>query len=152
MGEMNEEVMLARARLDDIVDHLRIVAADGDTQNSWLHPCGWTRKEPYVHVPPAGRAGCMSVDELYVGLTDLWPQWRAVLLPVLTPAIEGGLNELLVRFKRLDEAAWVDELETLDRPEWADMRRAAERTIVIIQLESPAGNGENAPDLPMAPS
>jgi hypothetical protein len=152
MSEVDEEVALARARLDDVVDHLRIVAADADTQNAWLHPCGWTRGEPYVHVPRAERTGCMPVDELYVGLTDMWPLWRTVLLPVLTPAIEEALNELFALFEHFNEAAWVDELETLDRPEWAATRRAAEQTIAIIQRELPTKNGENAPDLPMGPT
>ena len=93
MGEQEEAMQLAQARLADVVEHLRILAVDAETQNAWLHPCGWTCKEPYVHFKD--RKGCVPVDELYLSFDDIWPMWRSVLEPVLTPALEDALNRLL---------------------------------------------------------
>jgi hypothetical protein len=33
----------------------------------------------------------------------------------------------------MDELAWADELDTLDRPEWAEIRLLAERALKIAE-------------------
>lgn len=118
---------MAGARLRDVVGHLRILAADADEQNAWLHPCGWTREEPFAHVekhPP-----CMPIGELLNSLADMWPAWRLVLQPVLTSALAGALDELLRAMGAMDEQAWVDQLETLDRPDWGVVRALARQAL-----------------------
>ena len=138
MGEQEEAMQLAQARLADVVEHLRILAADAETQNAWLHPCGWTCKEPYVHFKD--RKGCVPVDELYLSFDDIWPMWRSVLEPVLTPALEDALNRLLAYFQEMHDgphADWVDEPETLDRLEWADVRRLAAAAIAVADDRQP---------------
>ena len=131
MDEADEEMQLAQRRLAGMVDHLRILAADVDTQYGWLHPCGWTRDEPYVHVQE--RQACVPVDELYLSFDDDWPMLRSDLAPLLTPAIEVAFDRLLAHFKQMEKAAWVNELETLDRPEWADVRRLAAAAIETVE-------------------
>jgi hypothetical protein len=138
MGEQEEAMQLAQARLADVVEHLRILAVDAETQNAWLHPCGWTCKEPYVHFKD--RKGCVPVDELYLSFDDIWPMWRSVLEPVLTPALEDALNRLLAYFQEMHDgphADWVDEPETLDRLEWADVRRLAAAAIAVADDRQP---------------
>ena len=75
MGEVEERTQLALDHLADVIEHLQLLAADSETQNAWLQPCGWTRQEPCVHF--ADRKGCVPVDELYLPLDDMWPMWRA---------------------------------------------------------------------------
>ena len=90
------------------------------------------RGEPYVHFED--RKGCVPVDELSLSFDDIWPMWRSAFEPVLTSALEDALNRLLAGFQEMHDgphAVWVDEPETLDRPEWADVRRLAAAAIAV---------------------
>lgn len=131
MSEPDETVSIARARLADVVEHLRFLASDVDFQNAWLHPCGWTRAEPFVHAEP--HRPCVPISELWQSLDDMWPGWRATLQPVLTPSLAEALDQLSDAFKTMDEPAWVDELNTLDCPEWTQVRRLAHRALEAAQ-------------------
>lgn len=128
-------MQLARARLADLAEHLRILAADADSQNAWLHPCGWTRAEPFEHLkdhPP-----CVPTSELLDSLNDMWPSWRSILEPVLTPALTDVLDGLVVTFGALPETALTDELDSLDRPEWFEVRRVARRALERAESQLP---------------
>jgi hypothetical protein len=103
---------LAQARLQDIVDHVRLLAAEADTQDAWLHPCGWTRQEPYEH--PKDHAPCAPIVELVTSLDDMWPAWRSIVAPALSPDGEGALDRLSARLRMLDDAAFRDAIDTLD--------------------------------------
>lgn len=120
---------LARTRLKDVIEHLRILEADADAQNAWLHPCGWTRQEPFVHV--ADHKACAPINELWDSFDDMWPTWHDVLAPVLTAELQDRLNRLAAGFEGLDEAALLDELESLDRPPWAEIRRLATEALIV---------------------
>jgi len=120
----SEAERLTRAiDIPDLVDHLSVLASDADSQNAWLHPCGWTRNEPFEHLqdhPP-----CMPIAELWNSFDDLWPARRSTLAPVLTPELDDALTRLCTAFEQLDGAAFIDKLETLDRPEWDRVRQLA---------------------------
>ena len=133
MIDADESDQLAQNHFSELVGHLRILAADADTQNAWLHPCGWTRAEQFEHE----RAACMPIDELYQSFADMWSVWRSSLAPMLTPAIERALDDLMARFEQLEEAAWVDELETLARPEWDDIRQLAISALAATSNQPP---------------
>ena len=132
---MDDRLSLASARLDDIRAHVQLLAADADKQNAWLHPCGWTRQEPYEHVlqhPP-----CMPIGELYDSFDDMWPMWRSVLEPVLTAEIEAALDALKSRLAAFFAVPYLDEVETLDSNEWAVVRRCAQTTLSGICAKDP---------------
>jgi hypothetical protein len=128
-----EDLEVARARLRNVIEHLRILAAPTDDQNAWLHPCGWTRAEPFEHVkhhPP-----CTPIDELIWSFDDMWPGWRPRLGLVMPPAAERALEDVAERLHNLDERALVDEIETLDLDDWKDVRRAATAALVALSPE-----------------
>jgi hypothetical protein len=131
VNEPGEPMQIAQADLRRIIEHLQILAADPDLQNAWLHPCGWTRGEPHVHVEPD--PPCMPIGELWDSLDDMWPAWRKVLGPVLTPGLETALNRLSAGFEGLGNAAFVDELQTLDLLEWAEIRRLAKEALQVAE-------------------
>ncbi|HET6911025.1 MAG TPA: hypothetical protein VFH54_16965 [Mycobacteriales bacterium] len=122
---LDEQERIARDRLTEVIAHLKVLSADADEQNAWLHPCGWTRHEPFVH--DAKHAPCSPTAELWQSLDDIWPGWRAVLQPLLNPDLEVALDALPSRFEAFDEAAFSDDLETLDRPEWEEVRVSLSR-------------------------
>jgi hypothetical protein len=121
---------VSQDRLRDVIEHVRLLAADADTQNAWLHPCGWTRHEPYEHTedhPPCG-----ALDELMQSYTDMWPAWRSVLAPVLTTDGQRALDRLGTCLEGLDAAAYVDEISTLDGEAWVGVRRVASETLAVL--------------------
>jgi hypothetical protein len=126
----DDELRLTHARLQDIVDHVRLLAADADTQDSWLHHCGWTRQEPYVHVKD--HAPCAPIAELVNSFDDMWPAWRQIVASALSPLGEAALERLAARLRQLDADAFRDAIETLDGDQWADVRRAASETLTRL--------------------
>jgi hypothetical protein len=124
---------VAEERLRDVVDHVRLLAADSDTQNAWLHPCGWTRQEPYVH--EKDHEPCSPVGELVNWFEDMWPAWRSVVAPAVPPGGEAALDRLAARLEQLDDAGYVDDLSTLDGPDWTDVRRQAGQTLAVLTAE-----------------
>jgi hypothetical protein len=121
---------LAKARLQDILGHVRLLAADAATQNAWLHPCGWTRQEPYEHTKD--HAPCAPIAELVDSFDDLWPGRREIVAPVLSPTGEQALDRLRTRLRQLDADAFRDEIETLDEEQWDDVRRLASETLTQL--------------------
>ena len=118
-----EDLDVAKRAMQQVVDHLRVLEADADAQIAWLHPCGWTRDEPFGHVekhPP-----CAPIDELWCSFDDMWPTWRPTLMPVLNPPLEDALTRLHAALDELDTTSFVDDIATLDRPEWAQIRLLA---------------------------
>jgi hypothetical protein len=126
----DEELMGARQRLGDIVDHVRVLAADPDTQDAWLHPCGWTRQEPYEHVKD--HTPCGPIDELVQSFDDMWPLWRSIVAPSLSSDGERALDRLATRLHQLGPDAYRDAIETLDGEQWADIRRLANETLASL--------------------
>jgi hypothetical protein len=126
----DEELAVSTERLRDLVDRVRILAADADTQNAWLHPCGWTKDEPYEHVK--SHRPCAPIAELVDSFVDMWPAWRAVVAPSLSMDGERALDRLATRLKQLDQNAYRDELDTLNGGQWTDVRHLASE--ILAQL------------------
>jgi len=126
----DEELALARNRLRDIADHVRVLAADADTQNDWLHPCGWTRDEPWEHVKV--HPACAGIAELVDSFQDMWPAWRTIVAPSLPAEGEVALDRLANRLQQLDQDAYRDEIDTLDDKQWAAVRQLANETLPLI--------------------
>ncbi len=126
----NGELDLANARLQDIVGHVRLLAGDAASQNAWLHPCGWTRQEPYEHTQD--HAPCALIAELVDSFDDMWPGWQQIVAPALSLTGEQALDRLTDRLKQLDTDAFRDEIETLDGEQWVDVRRLASETLTEL--------------------
>jgi len=123
-------MVLSRERLRDLADHVRILAANADAQNAWLHPCGWTRHEPYVHLKD--HTPCAPIAELVDHFDDIWPAWRSIVAPSLSAEGEQAIDRLATRLHQLDQDAYRDELDTLDGDQWADVRRLASETLGLL--------------------
>lgn len=123
----DERLTIARKRLREIVDHVRLLAADANTQNAWMHPCGWTRQEPYEHLKD--HRPCYPIAELVSSFDDMWPAWRPVIGSSLSPRAETALDGLADRLRRLGDDAYVDELATLDGEQWEEVRKFARETL-----------------------
>ena len=126
----SEEMASSRERLRDLVAHVRILAADPDTQNAWMHPCGWTREEPYDHVK--GHVPCYPIAELVDSFDDMWPAWRSIVAPSLSVDGEQALDRLAARLHQLDQDAYRDEIDTLDGDQWTDVRQSASATLALL--------------------
>ncbi len=131
----NDAARIAIADLNHIRNHVRLLAADADQQNRYLHPCGWTRDEPYAHTtdhPP-----CAPMGELYEAFDDMWPAWREILEPVLNDEIRTALDTLsrsLADFFSVEDA---DEISTLDGAAWDEVRRVAQGTMSVLEVAGP---------------
>jgi hypothetical protein len=112
----DDELRLAQARPRDVIAHVRLLAADADTQDAWLHPCGWTRQEPYQHANDHGP--CASISELVISFDDMWPAWRPILAVALSRGGEAALDQLRARLQQLDDDSFRDAIDTLDREQW----------------------------------
>ena len=69
------------------------------------------------------------MGELYDVFVDMWPLWRSVLEPVITPEVETALDALNAHLADFFAVPYLDEIATLDGSRWAEVRRCA-RTIL----------------------
>jgi hypothetical protein len=127
----DDELRIASARLQEIADHVRLLGADADAQDAWLHPCGWTRREPHEHTKD--HAPCAPIAELVNSFDDIWPAWRRIVAPVLSPTGESALDRLAARLQELDADAYRDAIDTLDGEQWADVRQLAGGTLPLLE-------------------
>lgn len=114
----------------NILDHVRVPAAVPDTLDAWLHPCGWTRQEPYGHLK--GHAPCAPIDELVQSFDDMWPIWRSIVAPFLSLDGEQALDRLATRLHQLGPDAYRDAIESLEGEQCADVRELANETLASL--------------------
>ena len=80
-------------------------------------------------------APCAPIAELVNSFDEMWPAWRSVVAPALSPPGECALERLAARLRQLDADDFRDAIETLDGGHWADVRRVANET--LTRLASP---------------
>jgi len=131
MGGADDRETLARKPLDDLKAHLRLLAASAETQNAWLHPCGWTSAEPFEHIQE--HSPCAPVGELAESYFDMWPLWSEVLAQVMTPAATAALDVIGDMLRGFPPAAYEDKDGTLDLPEWDQLRVVAGRALATLE-------------------
>lgn len=132
-----EEALLAAQAYDDVREQILLLAADADEQNAWLHPCGWTRDEPYVHI--AEHEPCAPMGELYENFE--WPNWKRLLSPVLDAQITAALNSLSSVLEDFFSVPYEDEIATLDSGSWAEVRQLAKATLALLDSRRPIADG-----------
>lgn len=131
-----DEVLVARRALSQVRDQVFLLASGADQQNAFLHPCGWTRDEPFVHI--AEHEPCAPMGELYENFE--WPFWQRLLSPVLDDEMKAALNSLSSVLEDFFSVPYEDEIATLDSEPWAQVRAIAKVTLAVLDARGSVGS------------